>query len=158
MAHTNGFITSDDELSAEALATGLMNYEFQSELSDSDAPDPIALDEITQPFVPAPAPPPPLPPQKKMPNAPMEIVSDLEPPIQTNGWCINGHVEWEDRDVQMLDSVAKSMAHPIEVVLNWITPNERAAYEYFEVEEYVAEDYDARRKKRLYGVSHGGAF
>ncbi|KAK3988641.1 putative Chromodomain-helicase-DNA-binding protein [Cladorrhinum sp. PSN332] len=133
MARTNGFISSDDELSAEALATEPMNYEFQSDLSDSDAPDPIALDEITQPFVhngPATS--------KKMPDAPMD-------------GHVNGLAKGEDRDVEMVDSVAKSITRPIEVLLNWISLDERVKYEHIEVGEYIPDHDDGRGKKRLYG-------
>ncbi|KAK4168922.1 hypothetical protein QBC43DRAFT_308304 [Cladorrhinum sp. PSN259] len=155
MAHaTNGFLSSDDELSAKALATEPMNYEFQSELSDSDAPDPIALDEITQPFVQAavlhnaPSSLPPL--QRKMPDAPMEIVTDLEPLSTTNG-----HAAGNNYDVEMHNVFAKAIkGRPIEVLLNWMAIDERAEYEPIEVGEYIPDYYyDGRGRKRLYGVS-----
>ena len=138
MAGANGFLSSDDELAAEAVATEPLNYQFQSELSDSDAPDPIALDDIAPADHHAPPPPPPPRPQSKMPDAPMDISSDVEPP-----------------PIIMNAPTKPATTLPIQVVLSWIPPDQRAEYEHIEVGDYVPDDEDGKGMKRSYGVSHG---
>lgn len=149
MAGANGFLSSDDELAAEAVATEPMNHQIQSELSDSDAPDPIALDGITPTdhHAPRPLAPPPRP-RNKMPGAPMSILSGLEPPPITNAHA--------DEDIDVEDAHTKpASAVPIQVVLSWIPPDERAEYEHIKVGEYVPDDEDGKGRKRSYRVSHG---
>ncbi|KAK4463967.1 putative Chromodomain-helicase-DNA-binding protein [Cladorrhinum samala] len=134
MAGANGFLSSDDELAAEAVATEPLNYQFQSELSDSDAPDPIALDDIAPADHHAPPPPPPPRPQSKMPDAPMDISSDVEPP-----------------PIIMNAPTKPATTVPIQVVLSWIPPDQRAEYEHIEVGDYVPDDEDGKGMKRSYG-------
>ncbi|KAK0745288.1 PHD/FYVE-zinc-finger like domain-containing protein [Apiosordaria backusii] len=130
------------------------SYEFQSELSDEDGPDPIAVDEITQPV--APAVPSHLTPT--MPVAPMDFLPDspiqYEEPPETNE--VNGHgYDGHRSDTEEPATVAKTVKFvDIEVPIQWMPEDKRAEFEYIEVPEMTPETDGYMTRRSRHGDYH----
>ncbi|KAL2255859.1 hypothetical protein VTK26DRAFT_2606 [Humicola hyalothermophila] len=142
MAKTNGLPDANDELVLKALiakTTEPQTFEFQSDLSDDDGPDPLALDEIA--------------------NASLALSTALEgqerggsepqPVKQVVERQINGNDSSPTTESEMTQPKGVRFVD-IEVTLPWLPPAKRAGYQYVKVEEY---DYHRERRKR-YVVSH----
>ncbi|KAK4200698.1 hypothetical protein QBC40DRAFT_68481 [Triangularia verruculosa] len=145
---TNGLLSSDDELFFDPMTTmEPTSYEFQSELSDEDGPDPIAVDEVTQPI----APPVPSHMTPTMPVAPMDFLPDSliqpEKPPVTNGHGYDGHrSDTEEsapaKPVQIVD---------IEVPLPQMSEEKKAEFKYIEVPEMTPETEGYMTRRTRYG-------
>lgn len=143
---TNGLLSSDDELFFDPMPTEEpTTYEFQSELSDDEDPDPIAVDEITQPVAPS-------VPSHLMPAMPRANMDDFfpddsmqyeEPPV-TNGHGYDGHPSDRDDSAGPVTRIVD-----IEVALPEMSEEKKAEFEYIEVPEMKpeTEGYMTRRTR-----------
>jgi hypothetical protein len=145
MTTTNGFLSSDDGLLLDAL-TGQAGdppaFEFQSELTDDDAPDPLTLDEIANASLAA------------LTNGlRSQAEKETYPRPVAADWKTNGNGGIKARTKTRRDGIK---IVDIEVPLPWLPPVQRAAFKHVVVEDYQAPREDeyrrARRKRR--GVSH----
>lgn len=143
---TNGLLSSDDELFFDPMPTEEpTTYEFQSELSDDEDPDPIAVDEITQPVAPS-------VPSHLMPAMPRANMDDFlpddsiqyeEPPV-TDGHGYDGHRSDRDDSAGPVTRIVD-----IEVALPEMSEEKKAEFEYIEVPEMKpeTEGYMTRRTR-----------
>ncbi|KAK4178333.1 putative Chromodomain-helicase-DNA-binding protein [Triangularia setosa] len=145
---TNGLLSSDDELFFDPMtAEESTSYEFQSELSDKEGPDPIAVDEITQPVAPSIL----LHLTPTMPVAPIDFLFDSatqyeEPPV-TNRHGYDRHRS--DTDESAVPRPLKIVG--IEVPLPPMSKEKKAEFEYIEVPEMTPETkgYVTRRTRNV---------
>lgn len=134
MVTTNGFLTSDDELLLDEVATEPAAYEFQSDLTDEDAPDPLTLDEIA--------------------TASLAVAGTLDPPTSKIEPRPASEAQ-ENGIVKEAKATSAGGARPvgIEVHLPWLSPAQRGEYQYIEVDEFSQHGYHRPRRSR-YKVRH----
>jgi hypothetical protein len=144
MATPNGFLDSDDELFVDGGGEDHAPFTFQSDISDDDGPEPLALNEIASVTLAA-------------LNGALELGL---PPKDDDG------NENDPRPATKHKRTKRAIGAPadkprkgvpsvaIEVQLPWLSPAQRAAYQTVSVEAYrPGEDEYLRTRRKRRGVS-----
>ncbi|KXX81803.1 Chromatin remodeling factor mit1 [Madurella mycetomatis] len=129
MVTINGFLTSDDELLLDEIATEPSVYEFQSGMTDEDAPDPLTLDETAA--------------------ASLAITSTFGLPKSKTERRPTSEVQ-ENGIVKKAKVASTGGIRPvgIEIHLPWLSPAQRGEYQYVEVDEFNQREYHRPRRSR----------
>jgi hypothetical protein len=138
MTTSNGLFSSDSELFVNGDDADPAPFTFQSDLSDDDAPDPLALDEIASASLAAMA--------GKLESLWGQNEAESKSPQGTKGGQVDGLADSPMDESENVMSI-------IEVQLPWLPPAARAGYQKVEVDEYWPDEYHRTRRKRK-GVSY----
>ncbi|KAK4241599.1 PHD/FYVE-zinc-finger like domain-containing protein [Achaetomium macrosporum] len=137
MATSNSLFGSDDELFVNGADTEPPPFTFQSDLSDDDAPDPLALDEIASASLAAMA--------GTLESLPWDKnEAETKPQQAPKGGQVNGVAE------SPMDEPEVDVGSVIEIHLPWLPPAYRAGYQKVEVDDYWPgeDEYLRTRRKR----------